>query len=308
MRAAALFIHGLFSSPRTWSPLLDLLEQDQEIAQAYDLIPFQYASPRSTWSIRRSVPDLGLVADSLKTYVDVDCAEYDRLVIVAHSQGGLVVQRFVARLLADGRGPDLVRLRRVVLIACPNTGSEFFLSMRRGARWWNHPQERDLRPFSSHVTEAQRKVMKGAIYARHVAGDSCPIPFAVYAGESDKIVTPESAQSVFPHVGALPGDHQSVLRANSSSHRTLTAIKADLRAALTESSPTFLDTLDSDVPPEMRSASAHPSSHIGPAIRVTKRTRREGSVVFEEEMEVFDAQVAQGLADRWTRSSNEPLA
>jgi pimeloyl-ACP methyl ester carboxylesterase len=124
--AVAVFVHGLFSSAVTWDSLVSLLENDDEIKESYDLKRFQYSTPK--WKIRptRRIPDFDTVAGSLSTFLDVECAEYRNVVFVAHSQGGLLVQRFLSQMLADGRGRELARISRVVLLACPNNGSQFF--------------------------------------------------------------------------------------------------------------------------------------------------------------------------------------
>lgn len=121
-------MHGLFSSARAWDSLISFLEADDEIKESYDLMRFEYSSPK--WKIRptQRIPDFETVAGSLSTLLDVECARYQNVVFVAHSQGGLIVQKFLHQMLADGRGRDLARISRVVLLACPNNGSQFFLS------------------------------------------------------------------------------------------------------------------------------------------------------------------------------------
>src|SRR5205814_7338533 len=82
--------------------------------------------------------------------------------------------------------------------------------------------------------EAQRRVLDNVVHANSLSSDRCPIPIAVYAGESDNIVTPASAKFVFPRAGALPGDHNSILRADSTARRTFATLKANLLLALSE--------------------------------------------------------------------------
>jgi pimeloyl-ACP methyl ester carboxylesterase len=211
--AVAVFVHGLFSSARVWDSLVSLLETDKEIMESYDLMRFEYSSPK--WKIRptQRIPDFETVAGSLSTFLDVECAKYRNVVFIAHSQGGLIVQRFLGQMLTDGRGRDLARISRVVLLACPNSGSQFFLSLRRAIGiFWVQRQERQLRPYVESVTETQRRVLKDVVFARVISSDRCPIIFSVYVGESDNIVTLASARSVFPNWGALPGDHNSLLQ------------------------------------------------------------------------------------------------
>lgn len=291
--AAVVLVHGLFSASATWNPLAALLGQDAKLSTEYELLRFAYQSPKWNWRPTRRIPDFNTIADSLTTYFEVECARYPRVVLVSHSQGGLIIQRFLARMISQGRGYDLVKIRRVVLLACPNNGSELLLLIRQSAKLWRNPQERDLRPLSDAVIEAQRTVMRSIVFADIVAADRCPIPFAVYAGESDNIVTPPSARSIFPHAGALPGDHTSILKADSTTHRTFTTMKANLLLALTEP------------PPESRGRRRLTHGRTGsmrgkiegPLMKVTTTTT-EGQVSRSQKIEIFDKEAA----DLWIQS------
>jgi pimeloyl-ACP methyl ester carboxylesterase len=102
----------------------------------------------------KRIPDFNTLADSLGTFLET--LRHPNVVIVSHSQGGLIAQRYLARMVMNARGRELLRIRRVVMFACPNSGSEIFLTLRRAALAWSHPQERQLRPLDEAVSEAQR--------------------------------------------------------------------------------------------------------------------------------------------------------
>ncbi|MEV8363883.1 NB-ARC domain-containing protein [Streptomyces niveus] len=227
-RVGLVLVHGLFSSPRIWTAFEELIAGDPELAHV-DTLPFGYASQISSFSLLRRIPSFDDVADSLRGFLDVEGANHRRLVLVSHSQGGLVVQRHLARMLDEGRGPELARIVRVVMFACPNSGSALALLPRRSFLRRN-PQERQLRPLDRAVAEARRTVLERVVYARSVTEESCPIPITVFAGEADGVVTPASVRSVFPDTGVLPGDHFSLVRPDSRRHRSYTALKQLLPA------------------------------------------------------------------------------
>ncbi|MEU9323347.1 alpha/beta fold hydrolase [Streptomyces canus] len=237
VRAAIVFVHGLFSSSDTWRDLRAQLSGIPRIAQDFDLLFFDYATTRTSMNPLRKSPTLDTVAGSLRSYLDGQPISHERLVFVTHSQGGLVVQRYLSRMLEEGRGWELARIRRVVMFACPNNGSDLLLLARRGLMGAiGNTQERELRPLHGSVQEAQRRVMTGIVHARYVSSDRCPIPLVSYAGESDNVVSHSSAVSVFPETGVLPGDHFSVIKP-SPDGRLVRALLGDLDKALREPFP-----------------------------------------------------------------------
>ncbi|MHB1490839.1 MAG: alpha/beta fold hydrolase [Cellulomonas sp.] len=241
-RVGLVLIHGLFSSRKAWTPLLTLLERDPELAHRIEPIVFEYDSRPLTMRLARSIPDFAVLGASLATFVENECREFDRLIVVTHSQGGLVLQRFLAMMLADGKGEDLSRIRRIVMFACPNNGSELLLATRKFlGLWWRHPQERQLRPASDPVVDAQRRVLNGVVFAETVASDRCPIPVVAYAGESDGVVTLSSSRFMYPSAGVLPGDHHSVIAPPNLEDRRYKAFRSDVLTALTEPFPATPD-------------------------------------------------------------------
>lgn len=235
-RIGVVFVHGFLSSAQTWSSFLKLLTHDADLAHlTFDAFP--YPTPAVSLSPLRRIPNVDDVADSLRTYLADHLAGYSGLVLVSHSMGGLVVQRMLSRVLADGKGPELARIRRIVLFACPNSGSDLALLLRRGAFFWRHPQERELRPLNQAIAQAHRAVINQVVHASSLSATTCPIGIVAYAGESDAVVTPVSARSVLPDVGVLPGDHFSIIRPSSSADRVYTTLKLHLLEASSVPAP-----------------------------------------------------------------------
>lgn len=212
-----------------WEPFTSLIDQDEELGFVRSL-PFSYDTRLWQPNPVRGVPDFDTVADSLKELLDTEAGGFDGLLLVCHSQGGLIAQRCLARMLVEGRGPDLVRIRRVVLFACPNNGSQFALTLRRGVLRRN-PQERQLRPLDQQIADTQRTVLRDIVNAREITARTCPIPFSVYAGETDNIVPPASAHGVFPSAAVLPGDHSAIVRPSSREHRSYATLRRLILAA-----------------------------------------------------------------------------
>ncbi len=236
--ASVMFVHGILSGPKAWVPMANLLRQDPDIAGLFALHFFEYSSPRLCLHPLRRIPNLQNVADSFATFLRQELKAAERLVIVTHSQGGLIVQRYLSQMIADGKGLDLARIRRIILFACPNEGSEIALSVRK---WWSvlvpHNQEVELRPLAEQVADAHRRVLNSIVHVQSCAVDRCPIPIQAFAGEIDNIVTPASAQSVFPQSGTLPGDHFAIIRPKDRSCRQYTSLRSELLIGLKEPFP-----------------------------------------------------------------------
>ncbi|MER6274489.1 alpha/beta fold hydrolase [Streptomyces sp900105755] len=222
-----VFIHGLFSSEKTWAPLAGLLESDEELASA-TVRRFGYASPKlRRFRPDRRTADYNDLADRLKAFLHYQAAEHDRLVLVAHSQGGLIVQRYLARMINGGQGQQLSKIRGVMLFACPNDGSDFMLPLR--SAWWSgNPQVRALTPLNPDVKDAQRTVLDQIVYAEGVGASWCHIPFWVFGGSEDKVVVRASAQGVFPRVFMLPGDHSSIIQPKTHKDPAYVALRTHL--------------------------------------------------------------------------------
>ncbi|MDR3083166.1 MAG: alpha/beta hydrolase, partial [Streptomyces sp.] len=221
-----VFVHGLFSSPKTWDAFVELLDSDEELSFA-SALRFGYASPKFRIRPDRRIPNFNDLAGQLKAFVEHRTKGYDRLVLVAHSQGGLVVQRYLAQMLAQGRGQELARIRGVLLFACPNDGSGFALSLRTS--WWQpNPQERALRPFDEQVKDAHRTVIGQVVNATVSGPSTSPIPFRVYGGTEDNVVVRASAQGAFPDVAMLPGDHFGIIQPASRKDDSYLALREHL--------------------------------------------------------------------------------
>jgi pimeloyl-ACP methyl ester carboxylesterase len=223
-QAVVVFVHGLFSSGQIWSSFRDLIVSDSDLA-GLNLLDFEYPSPKFGLNPLKRIPDFDVLADSLGTYLETEAAGYSDVILVSHSQGGLIVQRYLARTVMGGHGNDLERIRRVIMFACPNSGSELFLAARRRVPFWSHPQERDLRPINESVSATQQVVINRIVHAQRTSSDQCGVPVHVYAGEEDNVVTPTSAKGVFPDTGVLPGDHFTIIKPDSIRHRAYLALK-----------------------------------------------------------------------------------
>ncbi|GGZ38827.1 hypothetical protein GCM10010387_36250 [Streptomyces inusitatus] len=237
-----VFVHGLFSSEKTWDPFARLLASDEELA-SITVKRLGYASPKLRhFRPDRRTADYNDLAGRLKTFLRYEMSTHDRLVLVGHSQGGLVVQRYLAQMINEGRGKELTRIRSVMLFACPNDGSDFMLPLRRA--WWRrNPQVCALAPLNPDVKDTQRTVLNQIVRAEATGSSSCRIPFWVFGGDADNIVPRASAQGVFPDVFTLPGDHSTIIRPTSHQDAAYVVLRKHLLDAQRQEDPAAPDTV-----------------------------------------------------------------
>jgi hypothetical protein len=225
-----VFIHGLFSRAKTWGRMQELVEADPELAGLAAVRLFSYESRPFRFNPARRVAEIDDIADRLHTYLHTDLRDAESVILVSHSMGGLVVQRFLARTLARARGRDLARISRIVLFCCPNQGSDFALMIRQLARFWRHPHEQELRPFSRAVMEAQQAVLDRVVHAEGRSDTECRIPIRAVSAMYDNIVHPVIATSVCTSSSMVDGDHFSAIKPASADASSYLVLKAELLA------------------------------------------------------------------------------
>jgi pimeloyl-ACP methyl ester carboxylesterase len=281
--ATLVTIHGFWSSSAVWDQLDAIWAADDEL-QGLKIHPFGYASPKRPhlpFATSR-VPDYYDIAQTLSTEYRVALAGADEVAFVTHSQGGLILQRFLEWMLNQGHGRELARIRTIVMLACPNAGSEYLRSIRHMLGLGRHPQAANLAVLNRQVADTERAVLERIVNAIGVDEHQCRIPFHVYAGDADRIVTAASAQGAFPGAGVLAGNHSSILNPAAPGNRTAETVKHHLAADLSDrptrrlgaASSKLPDSADDPLATERRpmapghSATSMPASLPAPAVSV----------------------------------------
>lgn len=147
-RVPVVLVHGLWSGPWSWAPMVEALEADPALRDRYQFWTFGYSTGDpilySAWQLRRDLDEVRRRFDPDRTD-----AAFDRMVIVGHSMGGLLAKMMVQdsgprlwRLVSERSSEDLAgdaadrdlfrhalffrprpEVRRVVFIATPHRGS-----------------------------------------------------------------------------------------------------------------------------------------------------------------------------------------
>jgi pimeloyl-ACP methyl ester carboxylesterase len=225
-----IFIHGIRSNASVWDDFIRLIDADIKLA-GVKILPYEYPAKIFRRSLRKLVPQFNAIAADLERFVDRKTHAGESVILVTHSQGGLIAQRFLARMLQAGRGLDLRRIVGLVMFACPNEGSTFLLGWRTKLPFFAKAQERELRPLNERIADTRRIIVDRVVYAREESSTKCPIDITVFAALEDNIVRRPSAESVFPNSKTLPGDHSSIVHPQNETDPSFVELRAYLLEA-----------------------------------------------------------------------------
>jgi hypothetical protein len=125
-KKAVLFVHGLNGSRKTWGDFKEFIENDPSLdyevfyyeypSSWIRIIPFlqdKYASPRA-------------LAGGLKTYIDTVLSEFNEIVLVGHSLGGVLIKKYLVDSKISeqsNRNPLARKIKKVMFYAVPQEGS-----------------------------------------------------------------------------------------------------------------------------------------------------------------------------------------
>jgi len=183
-RAAMVFVHGFGGdAAKTWGQFPTLVSQVGALEQ-WDIYSLGYSTGlapdiRGIWA---ADPSIETLAKYFGTRAAVDPLKpYQTLALIAHSMGGLVVQR---ALVGD---QDLVaRTSHVFLFGTPSAGLK-----KAGPFSFFKPQLRDMGADSTFIKDLRARWEQRF-------GTQQPFKFWAVAGDRDVFVPPESSLAPFP--------------------------------------------------------------------------------------------------------------
>jgi pimeloyl-ACP methyl ester carboxylesterase len=198
--AAILFVHGFSGDPtKTWGNFPVLLMGEKRL-NGWDIFSLGYHTGLSldVVGIWRADPGLTSLAKLLATRAGIEpLKRYKSMALIAHSMGGLVVQRAV---LED---PDLrSRVGHILLFGTPSAGlqkASFF-------KFWK-PQLKDMADDGEFIKDLRAR------WSQQI-GDHRTFQLYATAGDEDQFVPPES--SILPFLATqrrvVRGDHLSIVK------------------------------------------------------------------------------------------------
>lgn len=218
-----LFLHGFGSSSKCWRPLLALLRDDSRITERFELRTIDYPTKWFELNVLGRIPRLAELGRFLGGEIDSPDYRSRDLVLVGHSQGGLVIQTWFEQVLHANAARRLAQIRQVVLFATPNEGSNFAFNLRRILfKLFTNPQEISLRAFDPDIADLRSLIKERIVHATTDTAASWRVPVHTFCGMQDDIVLEASARGPFTSVKSLPGDHFGIIRPKDRQDRRYT--------------------------------------------------------------------------------------
>jgi len=224
---AVIFVHGLKGGQETWSfdeniSFPSLLADDPQLSDRYDIGCFNYFTTftttygvaksifarlfKSRKGIRTNLP-ITEIAQLLRTEFEVNLSEYEKVIVIGHSMGGLVSK---ACILGQLEETQTTPVKGFISLAVPHTGAKIA----------------DMGSFlSSNVQLADLSVLSDAVYqlSRDWVNATTPPPTKYIYGAHDKYVDKKSAlaiESLKKDSRAVDEDHTSICKPKSQ-HETI---------------------------------------------------------------------------------------
>ena len=173
-RSLILFVHGFTGSKDTWKNskdeyLHEMLMKNEDIANNFDFAYFNYYTKfleffdsnissivlnklfyKTTKKARKnlSISDL---SDNMGSIVKVSCGQYENIIIIAHSMGGLISKSFIINQLKE---LEYSNVKLFISLAVPHAGSNLAnLAQLIGNK---NIQINDLAPLNEATTTLSR--------------------------------------------------------------------------------------------------------------------------------------------------------
>jgi pimeloyl-ACP methyl ester carboxylesterase len=209
------FIHGFSGDPRkTFEPMPQLIIEDDALS-GWDILSLGYSTallPDIGKGIWTADPDISEVAGYLNTNLSLLFQQYNRVALVGHSMGGLVIQRAVLNL------KDIAKVSHVLFYGTPSGGLK-----KAGAFSWFKRQIRNMDDDGEFITTLRRDW-------NQKFPNGYPFKFAAIAGETDEFVPPESSLNPFAEQYRMvtAGNHVTMTKPLSNQDISFRILKQQL--------------------------------------------------------------------------------
>lgn len=233
---ALVFVHGLTGAKSTWEHQStskywpDMIVRDRAL-QDYDVFRVDFDSFRFA-----SSPSISQINSEFAAHIDrLADSGYRHVAFIAHSLGGLIVQRYLTDVISFGGHTALNKFRIVIFLGTPQKGSSLakyvdFLT--------SNPQLRILRSYQENdFAQLLQEGMQG-ITSKHDAQMCATLRFfAAYEGKKTgpvTIVERDSAVALSHACQEFPLNHIDISKPTDETSDLYTGVRSLLVACASE--------------------------------------------------------------------------
>ncbi|RDC48452.1 hypothetical protein DVA85_28850, partial [Acinetobacter sp. RIT592] len=238
-KSILIFIHGFTSSNETWinsseKSFPEMLLKEEDIKDNFDMAYFNYFTKLSDFhktrfskGVFRSIfkgtsnikKNIGIksLSDHLKSAIDIYCHDYENIILVAHSMGGLISKSYILEELELNKQTNV---KLFISLAVPHKGSDW---ANIGEKLFkSNKQIIDLNPQSEFLDKINNNWVQSK--------DTLP-KTVYYYGQYDDIVEEISAVSYQVEKQlkvACNNDHFNICKPESEDSIVYSGVKRDL--------------------------------------------------------------------------------
>jgi pimeloyl-ACP methyl ester carboxylesterase len=213
---AVVFVHGLGGSRETWRAMSELLRNEWKYKNGFKFYYLHYYLDGFLikylgwfdWmkSILRVLNSASLesLAVGLDSYIEVNCREFDKILLVSHSMGGLISKKYIVNSLEKSHQ---TKVHKYITYATPHSGSI----------WAEFGFKKQIRQMKVYNSDFLTRLNED--WASFRAYEKVKPTYVV--GDVDWIVKDWSASGTDPEssiVWASGHDHFSVINPKSTDH------------------------------------------------------------------------------------------
>ncbi|MGB4818948.1 MAG: tetratricopeptide repeat-containing protein [Saprospiraceae bacterium] len=206
------FIHGFSGDPEsTFKPIPEFIIAENEL-NGWDVLSIGYSTdlmPNIGKGIWAASPDILKIANYLQTNLDILFEHYNRVALIGHSMGGLVIQRAILNR------NDIHKISHVLFYGTPSGGlrKAWFL------RWFKN-QISDM-DYEGEFIKNLRNEWNERFNHKY------PFKFATVAGELDEFVPINSSLEPFPkdYHCVTAGNHITMVKPETNMDTSFQVIK-----------------------------------------------------------------------------------
>jgi signal transduction histidine kinase len=224
---AVVLIHGIgAASPKEyWSQFIKVLLSDtNSFVKDFDLYLWGYPTHRlpsllkniqsaiTYKTLHEAAPAIEDLADTWDITYQERFRNFQNIVLICHSMGGLIVKSWIVKVLGSGQSPILDKLRHITFYGTPHEGSPIIkLSL-------GNNQLRDMKPDSKFILDLDKNWYDHVVIYKYKNPEPLQIlynrfiPHLVISGLNDIIVPKNFSSITGMDTKRIKGDHSQIIQ------------------------------------------------------------------------------------------------